>query len=209
MASARKSFPSFCYNIFFGLVNFIEGKEKMYCPRCGQEQVSSELRFCSRCGLPLNLVTEVVLNGGTLPQLAELYKPKTIFTRKNGLKLGLVWFLLMTFLVTPLLAIADGEEIVAVAAILGFVGGLLIMLFSFLFLKNEPKNLNANEINQSINESASFLRGNKGQNALPPQQTIPASTYAPPPAGSWQSNTEDLQPTSVTEETTKLLKKNE
>ena len=181
----------------------------MYCPRCGQEQVSSELRFCSRCGLPLNLVAEVVSNGGTLPQLAQLYQSKTIFTRKNGLKLGLVWFLLMTFLVTPLLAIADGEEIVAVAAVLGFVGGLLIMLFSYLFLKNEPKNLNANEINQSINESANFLRGNKGQNALPPQQSIPASTYAPPPAGSWQSNTEDLQPRSVTEETTKLLKKEE
>ncbi len=180
----------------------------MYCPRCGQEQVSSELRFCSRCGLPLNLVTEVVLNGGTLPQLAELYKPKGFFTRKNGLKLGLVWFLLMTFLVTPLLAIADGEEIVAFAAVLGFIGGILIMLFSLLFLKNESKDLSATGINKSINEPANFL-GNASKNALPPSQTIPTSVYVPPPAGSWQSNTDDLQPTSVTEETTKLLKKNE
>ena len=83
----------------------------MYCPRCGQEQVSSELRFCSRCGLPLNLVTEVVLNGGTLPQLAELYKPKGFFTRKNGLNSDLSGFA-DDFLVVPLFAIADVEEIV-------------------------------------------------------------------------------------------------
>jgi hypothetical protein len=203
----RKSFPSFCYNTVFGLVNFIEGKEKMYCPRCGQEQASPELRFCSRCGLPLNLVGELVSNNGFLPQLADLQKPKKYLTRKNVLKFGLVWFLLFTFLITPLLAIAGGEEIVALTAVLGFIGGILIMLFSLLFLKKDPKNLAAGEINQNINESPNFLSGNRGKNALPPQQSIPVSSYAPPPAGSWQSNTDDLQPTSVTEETTKLLKK--
>lgn len=179
----------------------------MYCPRCGQQQASSELRFCSRCGLPLSLVAEVVANNGSLPQLADLDKPKKLFTRKNGLKFGLVWFLLFTFLLTPLLAIAGGEEIVAVTAVLGFIGGILIMLFSFLFLKKEPKNLTANEINQNINEPPNALTGNRGKNALPPQQTMPASTYVPPVPGSWQQNTDDLQPTSVTEETTKLLDK--
>lgn len=179
----------------------------MYCPRCGQEQVSSELRFCSRCGLPLNLVAEVVSHGGSLPQLAELYKSKGFLTRNNGLKFGLVWFLLMTFLITPLLAIAGGEEIVAFAAVVGFIGGILIMLFSLLFLKTAPKDLSATGINQSFNEPANFL-GNTGKTALPPSQTIPTSVYVPPSAGSWQSNTDDLQPTSVTEETTKLLDKN-
>ena len=32
----------------------------MFCPRCGHEQVSNETRFCSRCGLPLGLVTGLV-----------------------------------------------------------------------------------------------------------------------------------------------------
>ena len=32
----------------------------MFCPRCGHEQVSDETRFCSRCGLPLGLVTGLV-----------------------------------------------------------------------------------------------------------------------------------------------------
>ena len=34
----------------------------MFCPRCGHEQVSNETRFCSRCGLPLGLVTGLVAN---------------------------------------------------------------------------------------------------------------------------------------------------
>lgn len=181
----------------------------MFCPRCGQNQVSEELRFCSKCGLPLNLVAEVVSHGGTLPQLAEMYQSKGYLTRSNGLKFGLIWFLVLTFLITPLLAIADGDEIVAVTAVLGFMGGILIMLFSFLFLKNEPKSKSNDALNQNITEPANFLRGSKNKNALPPQQTIPTSAYVPPPAGSWQSNTDDLQPTSVTEETTKLLKKDE
>lgn len=178
----------------------------MYCPRCGQQQFSEEIRFCSRCGLPLNLVAEVLSHGGTLPQLAEIYKQKGFFNRSNGIKLGLVWFLLMTFLVTPILAIAGGEEVVAITAVLGFFGGILIMLFSIFFLKNDSKMPNA-FANQNANESANYLGGNQGNNRLPPQQTMPASTYAAPAPGAWQSNTDDLQPTSVTEETTKLLKK--
>lgn len=32
----------------------------MFCPRCGHQQVSNEMRFCSRCGLSLGLVTDLV-----------------------------------------------------------------------------------------------------------------------------------------------------
>ena len=46
----------------------------MYCPRCGQQQVSEEIKFCSRCGFPLGLVSEIIMHGGFLPQLADLYK---------------------------------------------------------------------------------------------------------------------------------------
>ncbi|MEK6283905.1 MAG: zinc ribbon domain-containing protein [Acidobacteriota bacterium] len=34
----------------------------MFCPRCGNQQVSNEMRFCSRCGLSLGLVTDLVAN---------------------------------------------------------------------------------------------------------------------------------------------------
>jgi hypothetical protein len=34
----------------------------MFCPQCGHRQVSDETRFCSRCGLSLNLVIELLAN---------------------------------------------------------------------------------------------------------------------------------------------------
>ena len=179
----------------------------MYCPRCGQEQISSELRFCSRCGIPLNLITEVVAHNGSLPQLEEAVKNKTLFTRRNGLIFSLFWFLIFVLVLTPLFGIADIDEMAGVTAILGTMGGLILMLASLTLLKKTPKNQNFDNPQFAQNEMRHLNQGR--QSALPPQQSIPVSSYAPPPAGSWQSNTEDLQPTSVTEETTKLLKKNE
>lgn len=186
----------------------------MYCPQCGQEQISQELRFCSRCGLPTNLVTEIVNNGGTLPQLAELDKDKSWLTRNFGLKISLSWFVLFILFFVPLAAVfispRNNNDLIPLLVLIGFVGGILIAVFSFLFLTNEPKNklsasLNQNETAQSLN-----LAGNQqGKNALPPQQSIPVSDFVAPSVNTWKTpETGDLvQPSSVTEETTKLLEK--
>ncbi|HSK71914.1 MAG TPA: zinc ribbon domain-containing protein [Pyrinomonadaceae bacterium] len=184
----------------------------MFCPRCGQEQVSEETRFCSRCGFPLGLVAQVLGYGGSLPQLAEIYnKPKGWFTRSNGWKLGLAWFLILTFLFTPIFAIMGGDEIVAFTAVLGFMGGLLIILFSFMFLKKEPQTWDAEQLAPSQTaRDYNALHGNASQNVLPPQQSVPTSAYVPP-MNSWKApDTGDLaRPGSVTEGTTKLLNKDE
>ena len=36
----------------------------MFCPQCGHQQVSNDMRFCSRCGFSLGLVTDLVANSG-------------------------------------------------------------------------------------------------------------------------------------------------
>lgn len=182
----------------------------MFCPNCGQQQVSQEIKFCSRCGFPMGLVSEILAHGGFLPQLADLYKSKKIFTKLNGMKFGLIWFLFWSFLMTPLLAIAGGEEIVAVTAVLGFVGGMIIAILSALFLQNVPRSLPDGYLNQPDNMKPAHLAGNQAQNALPPQQTQPAQSYVPP-VKSWKSadTGELVRPSSVTEETTKLLKTDE
>ena len=177
----------------------------MFCPQCGQQQMAAEIRFCSRCGLPLNLVSEVVANGGTLPQLERINQTKNFRSRSSGLKFGLIWFLVLTFLLTPIFAVLNLEEMVPVMAILGFIGGILIMVYSVMFLEKKPKELSNAASNQFTETNPNYLRGNAGANALPPQQTYPVSDYVQPQAGSWRANTEDLQPSSVTEQTTKLL----
>lgn len=37
----------------------------MFCPHCGHEQASNEMRFCSRCGLSLDLVIDLVANSAS------------------------------------------------------------------------------------------------------------------------------------------------
>ena len=36
----------------------------MYCPQCGHQQPSNEMRFCSRCGLSLGLATDLLPTSG-------------------------------------------------------------------------------------------------------------------------------------------------
>ncbi len=178
----------------------------MYCPQCGQQQISSETRFCSRCGLPLNLIGEVVLHGGTLPQIEALSNEKRKFlSRRNGLFFSLLWFLFFVLILTPFWSILDIEALAAMSAVIGIFGGLIIMLSSFFFLKSDSTLFN----NQLESKAEKYLHTNLGANrnqtALPSQQTYPATDYVQPQAGAWRA-TEDLQPKSVTEETTKLLK---
>jgi hypothetical protein len=183
----------------------------MHCPRCGQQQVSEDIKFCSRCGFPLGLVSEVLANGGFLPQLADLNKSKKWMTRNFGLKISLIWFLLINFILVPLAAITDAPgEVVAFLAIVGFCGALLMTTLSFLFLQKDKKSFQMqNELPDHLT-APQHLRGKQNQTALPPQTSQPVSDYAPPAAGSWKApETGELVPRSVTEGTTKLLQKDE
>jgi hypothetical protein len=181
----------------------------MHCPRCGQQQISEETRFCSRCGFPLSLVSEILAHGGFLPQLAELHggKNKKLLTRKNGLKFSAVWFLFFLLIMTPLAGIAGVDEAAATFAVLGIFGGLLVMLTSLLFLPSEKKSFQP----EIAGQQANFIAPPTNKNALPPPQSYPVSDFAPPAAGSWKApdTGEFARPGSVTEGTTKLLQKDE
>ncbi len=179
----------------------------MYCPNCSQQQVSEETKFCSRCGLPLGLIMEILANGGFLPELAELGKKRRIFSRRNGLLLALFWFMFFVLILTPLAGITNApEEIVAVMALLGTMGSLFLIVISFVLLKKDPKKFDMPVQNMETSGGVKNLY-QKNQTALPPQQSIPVSTYVPPQQGNWR-DTNDLIP-SVTEGTTKLLEKEE
>ncbi|MDQ6786100.1 MAG: hypothetical protein M3033_04690 [Acidobacteriota bacterium] len=180
----------------------------MYCPRCSQEQISEETSFCSRCGFPLGLVAEIIAYGGFLPQLAELGKKRKIFTRRNGLLLALFWFMFFGLILAPLGSITRAPEAFsAFMALLGTMGCLFLIVISFAFLKKEPKAFDVPI--QNTETAAGNIKNlyQKNQTALPPQQSIPVSTYVPPAQANWR-DTNDLVP-SVTEGTTKLLKEDE
>lgn len=180
----------------------------MHCPSCGQQQISNETKFCSRCGLPLSIVSEVLVHGGYLPQLAELNNKKgTIFSRRNGLGFSLIWCLFFLFIMTPLWGILNVDELAGASAVIGIFGGLIMMISSLIFLK---KDILRYPIDQSSYQPAPQIYGMHGsqqQGALPPQRSVPVSTYTMPQAGSWR-DTNDLVP-NVSESATKLLEKDE
>jgi hypothetical protein len=183
----------------------------MHCPRCGQQQISDQTKFCSRCGFQLGLVSELLENGGFLPQLAELNKSKgTIFTRKNGVIFSVLWFIFFVMMVPAFFGLADVEEAAAVSAVFGIFSTMMLLIFSLAVLKRTPKAYEIAVYPVPPGQPPAPLYGNPQMGALPPQQTQPAATYTAP-AGNWRGpdTGELVRPGSVTESTTRLLKKDE
>ena len=182
----------------------------MHCPRCGQEQVSEEIKFCSRCGFPLGLVSEILAHGGFLPQLADLYKSeKSKFTKKHGVIFSIFWFMFFLFILTPFWVTMRVEPLATMSAVIGIFGGLMWLIGSLTLLKSSPKELpmSLKDMQQPNVHNLNGARQN--QNVLPPQRSQPINSYIPPQPGSWKApNTGELvNPGSIVEGTTKLLEK--
>ncbi|HUR97421.1 MAG TPA: hypothetical protein VMZ26_05060 [Pyrinomonadaceae bacterium] len=183
----------------------------MHCPRCGQQQISDQTKFCSRCGFQLGLVAELLENGGFLPQLAELNKPKgSFFSRKNGVIFSILWFIFWVMMMPAFFKIGGEDEVAGVCAVFGVFTTMMFLIISFAFLKRASKVYEPALHQMPAAGHAAALHGNVAMGALPPQQSQPVSSYMPP-EGSWRApDTGDLaRPGSVTEGTTKLLKKDQ
>jgi len=182
----------------------------MHCPRCGQQQVTEETKFCSRCGFQLGLVAELLAHGGVLPQLAELYKGKgTWFTRKNGVIFTVLWFIFFVMMVPAFFGIADVEEAAAVSAVFGVFSTIMLLIISLGLLKKTPKAYQQMSMEAQVGAVPLYPQAHQ-PGALPPQQQHPASTYAAPQGGWRTPDTGELvERGSVIENTTKLLKHDE
>jgi len=167
------------------------------------------MRFCARCGFPLEGAMVLLAHNGMLPRYETAVGETKISARRKGVKQGALLFLFGVVLV-PLLAIFASyapnrigtafEFFAAAAAVLCFVGGPLRMLFAALF-----------------------------EEGAPPRQFVPPSAYAPPaipppvrvtalpqatatPTVGWRTRpqtAEIVAPPSVTDHTTRLLEKSE
>ncbi len=180
----------------------------MFCPTCGQQQVAESVRFCSRCGFLLTGVSEVVANNGLIPnqpvQIAGEIKDSP---RKRGIKQGSMIMLVGMLLIVPLLAmlhIATDTEpyIMMFAGIISFWGGILRIIYAYMYEAKDDIPF-AYESNVG---APNILQSPAPQNFLPAEQSIPASVYAPPAQGNWMDTNDLAQPSSVIDNTTKLLK---
>jgi hypothetical protein len=179
----------------------------MFCPQCGQQQVTGVIRFCSRCGFPLDGVIQLLSTGGALPAYRSADEPVQISPRRKGVKQGVLLFLLGV-LIVPILGMFASfssamfpQMLAILAAIICFVGGPLRMFYAAVFEEGAPKPIRPYGAPIPMHVPQQFMP--QGQNpALPPP---PARQ---PPSWRTRPTTAELaNPPSVTENTTRLLDK--
>lgn len=188
----------------------------MHCPQCGQQQVSDDVRFCSRCGLPLTSVAEVVRSGGLLPQSQlqpQIIEPTKPSPRRKGVQQGVMMFLLATVLV-PMLGVLNNyygfppEALIGLAALAGFLGGFLRIVYALIFEEGAPKVIYVQTPTQQQIPTAyqppvqhPSIGSTFTGAALPPMQSQPVSSWR-------NANTSEVvAPPSVTEGATRILDK--
>jgi len=179
----------------------------MFCPRCGQQQATDSMRFCSRCGFAMEGTMHVLAHGGMLPAYQAPLGEKTISPRRRGVKQGALLMLIGALLV-PVFGVMSGfapgrlENVfaffAAITAIICFVGGPLRMLFAAIFEEGAPPNQFTPQLNYKIPPQAI---PQARVSALPP---MPVAN----PASQWRQRPQTAElnhPGSVTDSTTQLL----
>ncbi|MBA2504217.1 MAG: zinc ribbon domain-containing protein [Pyrinomonadaceae bacterium] len=183
----------------------------MFCPHCGQQQISDEVRFCSRCGFALGGVAELIARGGTLPQeTIETGKPRRS-PRYEGVRQGVLMLFIGAILV-PILAILFEQPpdvpfgfpalLIPLASIILFLGGILRILYARIYEEGAPRKLKTvKEPSFATAEQISLRASAPHAAQLPPSHSTPIADYLRPQ----MRTAEMMQPPSVTESTTRLL----
>lgn len=174
----------------------------MYCPNCGQQQASNEMRFCSRCGLALSgladwLAGDRIVSTATpaVPATAPATLPSP--RRKNIRRAAkMMFFSGAIFPIFLMIALAENEEGAMLVPFFLFFISLAWMLYARLFSDPNPR------VDTRATKTT-HLTPMPARSSLPPASTIPISDMRGP-----QLRTNELaQPPSVTENTTRFLDK--
>jgi hypothetical protein len=185
----------------------------MHCPQCGQQQVVDEMRFCSRCGFPLSVVTELLSYGGTLPEReAEASAPK-LTTRQRGKRLGLILLLTGILLAMiggiikepgngpPLDIGLAGTLLLFGPAIICVVAGFIRFLYAQLLESSAPNRSHLPALKGNRVATPQLEVAGRYQGALPAPPGVAAADF-----GTKRVRTAEMANLpSVTENTTKLL----
>ena len=184
----------------------------MYCPKCSQPQVSDKIQFCSRCGLRLNNLKEIVLAEGKLEVSQAQASEDKLSPRQKGVRQGVVLMVLSVLLIPAYILLAalfpandqlvessvsdtPFEKISQAILFTLFLCGLARVLYARFFQAGKTIEGSEPQIPELGNSASNY--------ALPPAQSIPVSGF-----GAWRANTNEMaQSPGVTEHTTNPLGK--
>ena len=160
----------------------------IYCPRCGQQQLSSDVRFCSRCGLQLEGVEDLVATGGL--SLVPESPDQALSPRQRGIRLGAK----ALFAGVVLIPVALGLSVL-------FDNPAPLLLFVTIFLMGFARMAYARLFESDAPPGA------RRQGALSARDAAGLPPYTPPTPPRRLTTGELEAPPSVTEHTTNLLDK--
>lgn len=178
----------------------------MFCPQCCQKQISEDIKFCSRCGFELELVSNLIAHDGELPQLIELLKSNKRLTKRMNTLFGMSVWLVAAFLFNLLAVIGAGSANEIIMASVGLLFGLFIMILSAPSLKDlRLKAQMRGNSSQDKNQAQKKFKAENAESIL--QMSESSQDYIAPNFYLKRNTTGELiQPPSVVEETTKFLK---
>ena len=143
----------------------------------------------------------MLANDGVMPSINDEPQEQTVSPRRKGISQG-VLFILLGALIVPVLGVLYHyfrifEPLVALSALLFFLGGFVRILYAIFF----EKGASGKKILTPAPDTSTELNSAARTAALPPAQSIPVSNFTPR-----RVNTAELVlPPSVTENTTRLL----
>ncbi len=172
----------------------------MHCPRCGHQQNSDEIRFCTKCGLEIGDVKALLA-----PELRELKskrKSEINKAQRQGMMLVFSGFAVILILAILRDFIAVPKSLFAVSVLIFIIGGAIRMSFPSLFGRND---LAENKDDSFEND----FETNKLDGKQIFDKSLPEAEFHPPiDFGTKKFDTNELiAPSSVTEDTTRQLEK--
>lgn len=169
----------------------------MYCPRCSQQQLPDDVRFCTRCGFHLAAVSHLLRTEG----IADIQpKERLPLIKRQELRKGAKLIFLSLLSVVPSFILAGMIDplriplavpfIIAVPFITFLVG--LVQIFYYFFFGESILPIKTQNQLFAFNENPHQLNYQPGQSS--PFETRSFDT------------TEFVQPPSITETTANLIK---
>ena len=166
----------------------------MFCPNCGQQQMSDEMRFCSRCGLALTGLAEW-LAGDRIQRVEQTQVATEPSPRRKHLRRAakLMFFSGVLFVIFLVISLAIDEGGPIFIPLFVFFVSLVWMLYARLFISSTPT------VNYQSPQTTAL-------GSMSARGSLPAATTTSIPAGRAQVRTNELaQPPSVTENTTRFF----
>ncbi|HEY0079352.1 MAG TPA: zinc ribbon domain-containing protein [Pyrinomonadaceae bacterium] len=174
----------------------------MFCPKCGQQQLSEEVRYCSRCGFALSGVVQLIAADGVHPALEAGEGKPGRSPRRRGIRQGALILFVAACLI-PLIEALHLEPVIATLLMVGFMR----IVYALIFQEGSLRRKKTSGERELVYVPPPALAQKEMLQAraavLPAARSVLVSSYGQQQP---RADTSEMsRPSSVTENTTKLL----